>query len=217
MIHPDTELRFIDPDIGYGVFATRRIPRGTVTWTLCSFDRIYTPAQAAALDSGYRRLLAKYGYRNPEGQFILCWDFGRYLNHSCDASSLALGIDMEIAVRDLLPGEQMTCEYGALNLVRDLKCQCGAPNCRKVIRTDDMLRFGPEWDEKVRSTLPYSARVAQPLRPFLRDKDLFEAVSRGGVQLLPHVEHHCAEDAPPEFGAVASARKRRPAAAGRSS
>lgn len=32
MIHPDTELRFINPEIGYGVFATQFIPRGTITW-----------------------------------------------------------------------------------------------------------------------------------------------------------------------------------------
>ena len=32
MIHPDTELRFIDATLGFGVFATRFIRRGTVTW-----------------------------------------------------------------------------------------------------------------------------------------------------------------------------------------
>ena len=32
MIHPDTELRFISPEIGFGVFATKLIPQGTITW-----------------------------------------------------------------------------------------------------------------------------------------------------------------------------------------
>jgi len=31
VIHPDTELRFVNPDIGYGVFATRFIPKGSIT------------------------------------------------------------------------------------------------------------------------------------------------------------------------------------------
>ena len=31
MIHPDSELRFINPIIGYGLFATSVIPRGTLT------------------------------------------------------------------------------------------------------------------------------------------------------------------------------------------
>jgi hypothetical protein len=29
VIHPDTELRFVSDEIGYGVFATALIPRGT--------------------------------------------------------------------------------------------------------------------------------------------------------------------------------------------
>ena len=32
MIHPDTELRFISDEVGYGVFATALIGRGTITW-----------------------------------------------------------------------------------------------------------------------------------------------------------------------------------------
>jgi len=28
VIHPDTDLRLVNPEIGNGVFATRRIPRG---------------------------------------------------------------------------------------------------------------------------------------------------------------------------------------------
>jgi hypothetical protein len=32
LIHPDSELRFINPVMGYGLFATKTIPKGTVTW-----------------------------------------------------------------------------------------------------------------------------------------------------------------------------------------
>ena len=32
MIHSDTELRPVNAVVGLGVFATRRLPRGTVTW-----------------------------------------------------------------------------------------------------------------------------------------------------------------------------------------
>jgi hypothetical protein len=34
MIHPWTELRFINDSIGYGVFATQFIPKGTIVWAL---------------------------------------------------------------------------------------------------------------------------------------------------------------------------------------
>ncbi|MHC5084588.1 MAG: SET domain-containing protein, partial [Planctomycetota bacterium] len=32
MIHPDTELRKVNETIGYGVFATRHIPKGTILY-----------------------------------------------------------------------------------------------------------------------------------------------------------------------------------------
>jgi hypothetical protein len=35
VIHPATERRFLDSEPGYGVFATRPIPRGTIVWVLC--------------------------------------------------------------------------------------------------------------------------------------------------------------------------------------
>src|SRR5690554_1063288 len=60
MIHPDTELRFINDEVGYGVFAVRPIPRGTLIWTLCLFDRIFPPAEAAALPPVYQEILRKY-------------------------------------------------------------------------------------------------------------------------------------------------------------
>ena len=39
MMHPDTEQRFISRQAGFGVFALRRIPRGTVTWVQSEDDR----------------------------------------------------------------------------------------------------------------------------------------------------------------------------------
>ena len=32
MIHPHSELRFFSPEVGWGVYATRFIPKGTITW-----------------------------------------------------------------------------------------------------------------------------------------------------------------------------------------
>lgn len=32
MIHPHTVLSFVNHDVGYGVFATRVIPRDAITW-----------------------------------------------------------------------------------------------------------------------------------------------------------------------------------------
>jgi hypothetical protein len=43
MIHPDTELRFINNIIGYGVVAKNFIPKGTITWVQDDLDKIYNP------------------------------------------------------------------------------------------------------------------------------------------------------------------------------
>jgi hypothetical protein len=60
MIHPHTELRFISPELGYGVFARRFIPKGTITWALDALDRSFSPSQVSAMAPLYREILDKY-------------------------------------------------------------------------------------------------------------------------------------------------------------
>ena len=69
MIHPDTELRWIDQKIGYGVVATRLIPRGTVTWVLDDLDRRLTSSEIAQLPPMLGPLLTRYGYLDAEGRW----------------------------------------------------------------------------------------------------------------------------------------------------
>jgi hypothetical protein len=68
MIHPNTELRFISPEVGYGVVAREFIPKGTITWVLDELDREFTPEQFnanlllidAAVSAGYREYADRY-------------------------------------------------------------------------------------------------------------------------------------------------------------
>jgi hypothetical protein len=57
MIHPDTELQFINDKIGYGVVATKLIPKGTITWALDKLDRIFSPEEVRKLDPPYQACL----------------------------------------------------------------------------------------------------------------------------------------------------------------
>lgn len=186
MIHPDTELRFKNPSVGYGVFATRTIPKGTVVWTLCELDRRISPAEHSTFAKPYLEIIDRYAYIDAVGDFILCWDHGRYINHSCAPAMLCLGEEVEIAVRDLAPGDELTCEYGTLNLLEPMGCSCGAPNCRGTISTANMLTVGEIEDQLAAQAMRELRNVAQPLLPFVRDSQtLFEWAD--GVRALPLV------------------------------
>ena len=167
MIHPNTELRFVNNDIGSGVFATRLIPRGTIVWILCDFDRIYSPWEVEAMAPPYRDLVHKFSYVNSAGDLVLAWDLARYVNHSCEPAMLSVSSDIDIAVRDIQPGEELTCEYGFW-VTNDFHCACGAPTCRGAVRRDDVFRFYHGWDEQVLRALPWARKNPQPLAPFLR-------------------------------------------------
>ena len=68
MIHPDTELRYVNDVIGYGVFATRHIPRGTITWVRDELDQAFSPDQILGMSDLSRQVLDKYGYTDRHGK-----------------------------------------------------------------------------------------------------------------------------------------------------
>ena len=103
MLHPHTELVFIDERIGYGVVATRRIPRGTITWVLDELDQRIPPHRVRRLTTLQRKHLDKYAFVDRDGNWVLCWDLGRYLNHSSDPSCVS-HYDYTVALRDIAPG-----------------------------------------------------------------------------------------------------------------
>lgn len=190
MIHPHTKLCFISEEIGWGVVATRRIPRGTLTWTLDAFDRVLSPEEVAALPPHYRAIVDRYAYLAPDGDYVLCWDFGRFVNHSCEPTSRSLGAEVEIAVRDIAEGEQLTSDYGELNLEAELVCRCGARRCRGTIGRDDALGLWREWDRAIQEALPHVAPADQPLWPFVRDAARLEAILAGQAPLPSTRAHH---------------------------
>jgi hypothetical protein len=167
MIRPHTALRFINPHIGFGVVATARIPRGTITWVRDPLDVAMSPSEVTALHGLYQATLDRFTFIDGTGQRILCWDIARYINHSCEPACLAPGFDFEIAVRDIEAGEQLSDDYAALNTLEPFECACQAPSCRKVVRPDDHVRHVDVWDEKIRQAFPGIAEAEQPLWPLV--------------------------------------------------
>ncbi|MEX2233911.1 MAG: SET domain-containing protein [Cyclobacteriaceae bacterium] len=183
MIHPDTELRFINEKIGYGVVALKPIPQGTITWAIDKLDRTFSPEQVKGMDQLYQQVLDKYTYRNSEGNYILCWDNARFVNHSSRANCLTTAYEFEIAIRDIAAGEELTDDYGYLNLEEPFEVVPEAGSNRNVIYPDDLLRYYPEWDEKLLKTFPKMPAVNQPLFNLL-EKSLQEKVRNIAVDNL---------------------------------
>ena len=178
MIHPDTELRHVNDEIGLGVFATRTIPRGTIIWARDNLDQTFTPAQVARMAPEYQAILEKYSFVDAQGQYVLCWDHSRFFNHSCEANCLSGGYDFELAIRDIQAGEELTDDYGTLNLRARFRCACGAPGCRQWVLPDDMERLAHVWDGKVHEVFPLIRQVAQPLWNLVREKESIIAALR---------------------------------------
>ena len=179
MIHPDTELRFANPRIGHGVFATRFVPKGTITWVRDRLDQAFTPVAVGQLPAVYHDIILKYSFIDARGHFVLCWDHARFVNHSCTPTCRSAGYDFELAVRDIQPGEELTDDYGSLNLEYDFDCSCGAIACRRRIRPDDLLRYGDMWDVMVADAFRLIPTVSQPLWLLVDEKSAVESALAG--------------------------------------
>ncbi|HPE83137.1 MAG: SET domain-containing protein [Aequorivita sp.] len=169
MIHPKTELKFISKEIGYGVVATEFIPAGTITWALDDLDREFTPSKLKRMNPLYQNILETYCYRNNKGNFILCWDYGRYVNHSFKSNCISTAYDFEIAIRDIQPGEELTDDYGYLNVSEPFK-GIDEGTRRKTVYPDDLLNHSEVWDKKLIKRFPNIIKVEQPLKSLITPK-----------------------------------------------
>jgi uncharacterized protein len=161
VIHPDTELQLVDPRVGMGVVATRRIPKGTITWVHDEMDQTLSLEEVARLRDMFRPTFEKYAYLEGSGRYVLCWDHGRFVNHSCQPTCMAPGFDFEIAIRNIEPGEQLTGDYATYNLETGFECFCGTKDCRGRI-------------EPLREAFLLLNTVEQPLWELVREKESVE-------------------------------------------
>jgi hypothetical protein len=186
MILPHTELRSINAQVGAGVIATHFIPCGTITWARDELDQVLSPARVATMPALFHDMLEKYTYRDDAGNFILCWDLARFMNHSCAPSCLGTGYGFEIAVRDIQPGEELTDDYAALYLQshESFNCLCGTPHCRQRITQEDAPKQAAVWRVLLRQAFRHIGEVDQPLWPLIRPEDL----ARAARDLAPEVQ-----------------------------
>ena len=190
MIHPCTELRYISDQVGYGLVATCLISRGTLTWVRDELDQVFPPSYGSQLPPLLRERLETYSFRDRQGNRILCWDQARYVNHSCRPNCVSADFDFELAVRDILPGEELTDDYGTLNIDSPFTCYCREAQCRALILPDDVLRQAVRLDRWVVEALPFVNTVEQPLWPLLREPEKLQRVLKGERKLPSLATHY---------------------------
>ncbi len=169
MIHPHTRLQYIDDHKGYGVFATRFLPKGTITYVKDSLEMEISPMAYRNHDPEMRAAIEKYSYIDERGYRIVSWDFAKYVNHCCHCNTMSTGYGFEIAIRDIQPGEEITDEYGLFNLTEPMPLQCANKGCRGTLRPEDFEQYYPQWDQQLRRALPQIWQVEQPLAALLDD------------------------------------------------
>jgi len=167
MLHPKTELRYVSSEIGYGIFATEDIPCGTITWTKDQLDRTFTQEEVNKLTPPNYENLMKYTYREKTGLYFFCWDLTRFINHSFEANTMLTSLGFEIALRDIKAGEELTNDYGTLNIIEAFECANGPTKKRENVCPDDLIKFYPEWDLLIEKAITFVDKVSQPLSPFL--------------------------------------------------
>ena len=194
MIHPKTELRFISKEVGYGVFATDFIPAGTITWVMDKLDREFRPEEFFAMDLVYQNIIDTYTFRNNIGNYVLCWDHGRFVNHSFNSNCLTTAYDFEIAIRDILPGEQLTDDYGYLNIKDPFTAEDEGTE-RKIVYPDDLVRYYKVWDEKILKVFGKINAYEQPLRVLIKD-ELWDKVQKiiAGKQQIDSILNNYYDD-----------------------
>ena len=193
MIHPKTELKFISPEIGYGVIATEFIPKGTITWIYDDFDRTFTPKQVSIMKQIHKDILKKYSYRDNKGCYVLCWDHARFVNHSFNSNCISTAYNFELAVRDIQAGEELTDDYGYLNVSEPFDCIEEAGSTRRQVLPDDLLNFHGVWDEKLIDSFKYFNKVNQPfldlIQPEFNDKVM--AIANGKEKMDSILTCYC--------------------------
>jgi hypothetical protein len=156
--------------MGLGVFATQFIPRGTIVYAFDPLEHMIAPEKFATMPEVIRTAVDIYSYIGPDGTRILSWDSAKYVNHRCECNTLSTGWGFEIAVDDILPGQEVTDDYGLFNLERPMVLACACAACRQIVRSDDFERCAHLWDARVRSAMADLNEVPQPLWDLLDEQ-----------------------------------------------
>ena len=103
---------------GIGLFTDQFIPKNSITWKITpDLDLARSAEELEKLSKIARTTFLKHAYLSTRtGLYVLCFDDARFFNHSDmpnigDANSPDSEEGVDIALRDILVGEELTCDY----------------------------------------------------------------------------------------------------------
>jgi uncharacterized protein len=105
------------PIHGLGVYTPQRIPAGTLIWQFDeAADWKIRPEEMERFPEPYQERLRAYCYLSEEGVYVLCGDNAKFMNHSDNPNCDDTGGQFTIALRDIEPGEELTCDYSTFDM-----------------------------------------------------------------------------------------------------
>ena len=113
--------------------------------------------------------------------FNISWRFFK------DGASQAERNDFEIAIRDIKAGEQLTDDYGYLNISYPFR-GIDEGTRRKVVYPNDLIKYYKVWENKIKKVFPKILTVEQPLKGVIEPSiwGMIEKITQGD-QLLESI------------------------------
>lgn len=164
MDHPNLVVKSSLID-GKGLFSKVRIPKGTIIWKNTKGSVVkYSRKQFEKLNDREKREIGVYEDEN--GNLVHCKDKVNYCNHSCSPNVTELNEKMDIVIKNIKPGEEITYDYAIIypKWAPTMKCKCGSRNCRKNIRKlEESSKVCNDLNKLAKKAKKEMSKVKQPL------------------------------------------------------
>lgn len=172
MVLPNVRVQWISDEKGYGLFATKFIPKGTITFVQDDLDIVIPQKMVNTYSPAMKQHIEKYSYLDFSNNHIISWDLGKYMNHCCFANTLSTGYGFEIAVEDIKEGEEITDDYRIFTVDHQLIVNCKKIGCVGKLSFDGVQDQIEAWDNKIRPALKNFRNVDQHLAELIDPKVL---------------------------------------------
>jgi SET domain-containing protein len=102
---------------GLGLFALEPVTAGQPVWRLQpDLDRLLPLDAPDSLPAAQQEFLGRHAYFDARhAALVLCCDDARFMNHADDPNVSEVREDTCVALRDIAPGEEFTCNYHQLD------------------------------------------------------------------------------------------------------